>query len=109
LEVTTRPDKIRANFYPRSFVIELPSRVVRESESVISIYSDEEAKLLQLVLNSIQKGCISQQDILNDVKSRTTMGINAIRDSLFNFTRPSDARITITLSPTGKGYIYSVK
>jgi hypothetical protein len=109
LEVTTRPDKIRANFYPRSFVIELPSRFVRESKSVISIYSDEEAKLLQLVLNSIQKGCISQQDILNDVKSKTTMGINAIRSSLFNFTHASDARITNTLSPSGKGYIYSVK
>jgi hypothetical protein len=109
LEVTTRPDKVRATFYPRSFIIELPSRAVRESTSVISIHSDEEAKLLQLVLNSIQKGCISQQDILNEVKSKTTMGINAIRSALVKFVRASDARITITLGQSGKGYIYSVK
>ena len=109
LEVTTRPDKIRASFSPRSFVIELPSRVVRESASIISIHSDEEAKLLQLVLDAIQMGCTSQQDIVTAVKSRTTMGINAVRDALTKFTRSSDAKITITASPSGKSHIYSVK
>ena len=109
LEMTTRPDKVRATFYPRSFIIELPSRAVKESTSIISIHSDEEAKLLQFVLDAIQEGCTSQQDIVTAVKSRTTMGINAVRDALTKFTRSSDAKITITASPSGKGHIYSVK
>jgi hypothetical protein len=37
------------------------------------------------------------------------MGINAIRSALVKFVRASDARITITLGQSGKGYIYSVK
>lgn len=109
LEVTTRPDKVRATFSPRSFIIELPSRNVSESASLISIHSDEEVKLLQLVLDAIKDGCTNQKEILNAVKSKTIMGFNAIRDALGRFSSATDAKIIVTQHPSGKGYNYSVK
>jgi len=107
LEVTTRPDKVRATFSPRSFIIELPNRTVKESAAVISIFSDEEMKLLQLVIQAIKSGCSSQQEILICVKPKTLMGQNAIRDALHRFVNAKDAKIKVSPHPGGKGYKYS--
>ena len=108
LEITTRPDKVRATIHPRSFIIELPSRTVTESATLISILSDEEINLLKLVIAAIKGGSATQADIVATVISRTTMGHNAIRDALKKFTNLSDAEIKVGPHPSGRGFMYSL-
>ena len=108
LEVTTRIDKLRAEFRPRSYIIELPNRTVKESASVITILSDQEVQLLQLVIQAINNGHDSQQEILSSVKVKAGMGQNAIRDAMNRFANVQDAKIKVSPRPGGKGYKYSV-
>ena len=108
LEVTTRPDKKRAEFSPRSFIIELPSRVVQELETPITIYSELDRELLHEFIEAIQDGCRNQNEIAKRVYSRAGCGYNAVREALNRLTRLSDAKITKTRDASGKGYIYSL-
>ncbi len=108
LEVTTRLDKKRAEFYPRSFIIELPSREVQELETPITIYSDQDRELLNEFVEAIQDGCKNQTDICKRVYSRIGYGYNAVREALNRLTKLPDAKIKKTLDPSGKGFNYSI-
>jgi len=108
LEVTTRPDKKRAKFTPRSFIIEFPTRTVVELELPITIYSDQDRELLNEFVDAIQDGCKNQTDICKRVYSRIGCGYNAVRETLNRLTKLPDAKIKRTLDPSGKGFNYSI-
>lgn len=109
LEVTTRPDKKRADFNPRSFIIELPSRLVTELESSITIYSELDRNLLEEFIEAIKDGCRNQNEIARRVHARVGCGYNAVRDALNRLTKLSDAKIIKARDSSGKGYTYSLK
>jgi hypothetical protein len=87
LEVTTRPDKVRAEFYPKSFIIQLPNRKVTEAPSPINILAQEDKKLLELMNDAIGSGLQSQQDIVAYVESRTSHSTKKIRTRLIKFSQ----------------------
>lgn len=87
LEVTTRPDKVRAEFHPRSFIIQLPDRQVTESPSPINILANEDKKMLELMNEAIGSGLHSQQDIVAYVESRTSHSTKKIRTRLIKFSQ----------------------
>jgi len=87
LEVTTRPDKVRAEFHPRSFIIQLPDRQVTESPSPINILANEDKKMLELMNEAIGKGLYSQQDIVAYVESLTSHSTKKIRTRLIKFSQ----------------------
>jgi len=107
LEITTRPDKVRANFKPRSFIIKKGDRQVLELEEQITIYSEQDRELLNEFIEAIQDGCKNQKEIVRRVYSSSCIGTNAVRAALDRFTRVPDARIQKTRDPSGKGYNYS--
>lgn len=107
LEVTTRPDKKRAEFTPRSFVIESSTRTVVELEVPITIYSDQDRDLLNEFIEAIQDGCKNQNEICKRVHSRVGCGYNAVREALSRMTKLPDTKIKKTRDPSGKGYIYA--
>ena len=87
LEVTTRPDKVRAEFHPRSFIIQLPDRQVTESPSPINILANEDKKMLELMNEAIGSGLHSQQDIVAYVESHTSLSTKKIRARLIKFSQ----------------------
>jgi hypothetical protein len=109
LEITTRPDKKRADFTPRSFIIELPSRLVTELESSITIYSELDRNLLEEFIEAIKDGCRNQNEIARRVHARVGCGYNAVRDALNRLTKLSDAKIIKARDSSGKGYTYSLR
>jgi len=82
LIVTTRPDKVRAEFSPKTFNISLPDRVVTELDEVIKIRPKEDREMLGLIKAAIQSGRHKQLDIVGFVIEHTSYGEKKIRGTL---------------------------
>jgi hypothetical protein len=109
LEITTRPDKVRAEFTPISFVIDLKNdRAVREQATVINIISKEERELIDLIKAAIRGGCHSQKDIIGWVKERTTAGDKKIRDRLVKHAQIQNPEFVVRKTGRGKDLEYSL-
>jgi hypothetical protein len=108
LEVTTRPDKVRAEFKPKSFIIDLNNdRAVREPSAVIKILSKDERELLELVMAAIREGNHSQKDIVGSVKGKTPFGDKKIRDCLLRHSNGNQPEIKVENTGRGKDLHYS--
>ena len=109
LEVTTRPDKVRADFSPKSFIIHLDDeRRVEESETVIPILSKEAAIMLELFKDAIRAGNHSQKAIIEYVKPKSDQGLNKIRRTLNHFTEGKDPALCKKLAGIGADFHYSI-
>lgn len=109
LEITTRPDKVRAEFAPISFVIDLKNdREVREQAAVINIISKEERELIDLIKAAIREGNHSQKDIINWVKEKTTAGDKKIRDRLVKHAQIQNPEFVVRKTGRGKDLEYSL-
>jgi KaiC/GvpD/RAD55 family RecA-like ATPase len=75
LRVTTRPDKVRADIKPRSFLIHLPDRTVEELDKPLRILRGPEAEILELATNGIWLGNTSQKDLVAFILDRATSGV----------------------------------
>jgi hypothetical protein len=82
LIVTTRPDKVRAEFSSKTFSISLPDRVVTELDEVIKIRPKEDREMLGLIKAAIQSGRHKQLDIVGFVIEHTSYGEKKIRGTL---------------------------
>jgi hypothetical protein len=109
LEITTRPDKIRAVFKPISFVIDLNNdRAVREQDTVINIISKDERELIDFIKAAIQDGCHSQKDIISWVKGKTTAGDKKIRERLLKHVQNNNPEFVARKTGRGKDLEYSL-
>ena len=101
LEITTRPDKVRAEFSPKSFVIHLDEdRKVTEPDRVITVMEKSERGLLDQIVRSISRGNRSQKDIIGDVRQTSEQSEKRIREVLIKHARQEEV---IKSRPTGRG------
>lgn len=109
LEVTTRPDKVRAEISPISFVIDFnDNRKVSEVDNVIKILPKEERELVELIKDAINAGNYSQKLIIEYVKGKTTVGDKKIRDRLIFHSTCDNPSFTAVLTGRGKDLHYSI-
>lgn len=80
-EVTTKPDKVRAAFHPRSFRIHLnENRRVEECEELLQIMTDESRKVLKTLVEIIgPAGAMSQKELITALVELTPHGRERLR------------------------------
>lgn len=94
LEITTHPDKIRAEFEPRSFFINLYDRSVEEPNEVIQIYDKESQQVLRYAKEGIASGVTNQGEIVNYIKERVDgIGKAKLTRMLSGFTTGLDPKL----------------
>ncbi len=109
LAVTTRPDKVRAEFSPRTYIINLDDRSVTEADSVINILSKDDRELLDKIKAAITSGKSSQKEIIDAVKAETIFGDKKIREAVIRHSTGSTAEIQVEQTGRGKDLRYSIR
>lgn len=109
LEITTRPDKVRAEFNPTSYVIYLDDdRRVAEPAYTFNILSKEEREILDLVKEAIRAGHHAQKEIVADVKGKSIVGDKKIRAALHHHTQVANPEIKVETTGRGTDLRYSL-
>ena len=109
LEITTRPDKIRAAFKPISFSIDVKNdRKVTELNAVIQIRPPAERELLDLILQAIREGHYNQGAIIHCVAEQSTHSDKKVRSLLVSHPNERDPEFTVKKTRVGKGLRYSL-
>ena len=109
LEITTRPDKIRAAFKPISFSIDVKNdRKVTELNAVIQIRPPAERELLDLILQAIREGHHNQGAISHCVADRSTHSNKKIRSLLLKHPDGQDPEFIVEKTGFGKELRYSL-
>lgn len=110
LEITTRPDKVRAEFEPISFYIDFDNeRKVTQAENVIKIMSKEERELVELITEAIVAGNHSQKEIVSSVKEKTTLSDKRIREKLIAYSAGDKPVFAVKATGRGKDLHYSIR
>jgi hypothetical protein len=107
LEVTTRPDKVRAEFEPKSFIITLPERVVTECASAINLLAKEDRALLEHFNAAIKDGFKTQKEIIGYVEVRCTYSTKKIRQTLIKLSQSTPPSVIASKSGDKNALIYS--
>jgi hypothetical protein len=108
LEITTRPDKVRAEFSPKSYMIHLDDRSVTEPGRVFNVLSKEDRSLLDLIKGAIEDDNRSQKDIIAWVKPKTKEGDKKIRSALLRHSQGDNAEIKVASAGRGKDLCYTL-
>lgn len=109
LEITTRPDKVRAEFLPISFVIDFNNnRQVSMSDSVLNIFPPEEHEFVENIKDAIANGKSGQTEIIAWVKERSSAGDKKIRDRLKRYSTGENRIFESKSTGLGKGLCYSI-
>ena len=109
LEITTRPDKVRAEFSPVSYVIDRDTRAVREAERVIKIMAAEDRELVDLISEAINAAKSSQKDILEFVREKSIAGDKKIRNTLIHHSKGENSIFGFKRTGRGKDLSYFVR
>jgi hypothetical protein len=109
LRVTTRPDKVRADIKPRSFLIHLPDRRVEELDKPFRIIPKVELEILDLAADGIWLENTSQKDLVEFILQRVTShaGEKKIKEVLARHAQNAD-RIMVRRSGRAKDLVYSL-
>ena len=79
-DITTKPEKIRAAFYPRSFRIHIAeNRRVEECTELLQIMTEDSRKVLKLVAEIVGTGAMNQKDLINALLESTPFGRDKLR------------------------------
>ena len=107
LRVTTRPDKVRADIKPRSFLIHLPDRRVEELDKPLRIIPSAEEEILNLAVDGIWLDNTSQKKLVEFILNRvlSAAGEKKIKQLLARHAQEGD-RITVRKSGRAKDLIY---
>lgn len=108
LEITTRPDKVRAEFEPKSYIINLVDRSITEPTSVIKIISKEDRDILDLIKETIRMGNTTQKDIIKHVRLKSELSDRKIRSTLLFHSRAANPEILVSLTGRAKDLEYSL-
>jgi KaiC/GvpD/RAD55 family RecA-like ATPase len=109
LEITTRPDKVRADFEPRSYILDLKTRQVREANTPIPIYGKTERELRNLIVQAVQEGSSNQKDIVEYVMERSEFKDRKIRLALKDATHGISPYLTVSASGNRNVLTYAMK
>lgn len=94
--ITTRPDKVRANFKPASWVIDLDTRQVQQATGVLHVMGDELRTVLELAKRAITNGAQKQTTLVDFIKDQTTLGEKKVRQCLLDLTKNHGSPLCIT-------------
>lgn len=109
LEITTYPDKVRAEFSPISFVIDFnENRKVTMSEEVLKILPPEEQEIVDAIKDAIANGLSGQTEIIEWVKDKITAGDKKIRQRLLRYSKGDNPIFESKSTGFGKGLCYSI-
>lgn len=108
VEVTTRPDKVRAEFSPKSYVINLDDRSVSEPDSILKIFSKEEREVLDAIKEAIISGCRNQKEIVEFVIERAAFTDKRIRKALKKHSQGANPVIVVTAGEHARELNYSL-
>lgn len=109
LEVTTRPDKVRAELQPKTFTIDLNNgRTVRELDYTKNIIAKEKRLVLELFKEAITSGLHSQKDLLDYAEPKTSEGQPKLRKLLKEFASWDKPEIVATQAGRGKDLKYAL-
>jgi hypothetical protein len=106
LVVTTRPDKVRANFEQRTFRIH-PDRSVEELDRPVNVLNKEDREIIDLAKLAIQSGHKSQKEIIEYVEAHSTYGQKKIRGVLLYQSNQPNGEIQSKKTGRGKDLEYS--
>ena len=109
LEITTRPDKVRAEFLPISFIIDFNNeRKVSQLNNVLKILSKEERELLEHITSAIVAGNHSQKSIVEDVRGKTTVSDKKIREKLLFYSSCDNPKFSVSNTGRAKDLDYRI-
>ncbi len=108
LEVTTRPDKVRAEFNPVSFNIDKNNSLkVTMTDKIINILPDEDREIIDLAKLGIADGNESQGEIIGYIKERLNgIGDRKIKSKLKLYSTGPRAELKATNTGLGRGLKY---
>lgn len=108
-EITTRPDKVRANFKPVSYWIDLDTRKVQRADQVLPVISDDERAIAAQATEAISKGNSVQKTITDYVKSALPeIGDKKIRNTLHKLAH-GEARIFDQEQGPNNSHLYKLR
>jgi hypothetical protein len=109
LRITTRPDKVRADIKPRSFLIHLPDREVEELDQPIRIVPRSEEEILDLATEGVFLGKVSQKDLVEFIGQRVTsdVGEKRIKKTLATHALANN-RITVRKAGRAKDLLFGL-
>jgi hypothetical protein len=109
LRITTRPDKVRADIKPRSFLIHLPDREVEELDQPIRIVPRSEEEILDLATEGVFLGKGSQKDLVEFIGQRVTsdVGEKKIKKILATHALANN-RITVRKAGRAKDLLFGL-
>jgi len=91
LEVTTRPDKVRADFKPISFTIDKNNQLeVKPCDSAIKIISSKDKEMIESIKEAINRGITTQTAIGEVLAGDFKLSTKAARKKLIDFTEWDD-------------------
>ena len=110
LEITTRPDKVRAVFNPVSFQIDKDNglKVTPVLGTVVNILPKTDRDILDLLKEAIGGGFTRQGEIIEYVKERCNAGDKKIRTKLKYYRDCCNPEIKATSTGKGKELFYEV-
>ena len=82
IEVTTRPDKVRAKINPISFTICKKTRQVKLLDEVVAIIPDDQRELLQSIAAAIRDGACKKEEIVEKVHRDYHVSRPKVREAL---------------------------
>jgi archaellum biogenesis ATPase FlaH len=102
LEITTRPDKVRADFKPVSFHIDKNNGLkVTPVDAVINIIPKDDRVIVDLIIQAITEGFTKQGEIIDFVKERCDAGAKKIKSKLQFYCK--EPHLEFRATPTGMG------
>jgi hypothetical protein len=109
LSITTRPDKVRADIKPRSFLIHLPDRRVEELDRPVQILTKGEEEVLNLAAQGIWLEKTSQKDLIEFILEHSTSGIGEKKvKGIIARHAMAENRITVRKSGRAKDLAYGL-
>lgn len=109
LEVTTRPDKTRAEFHPTSFNIDKNNNLqVTPVNGVINIIPAEDREIIDTAKAAISDGFDSQGMIIDYVKDRLALGDKKIKSRLDTYSDEPNIELIKFSSGKGRGVSYKI-
>ena len=110
LEITSRPDKVRAAFGKRSFVIHLEEdRRVEEVSHVLAVRTKEVRTLEKHLRDAILAGEQAQAGIVTWVQARTGQSSKKIRETLLRLSAGEGAPFAAARTGRGTDLKYSLR
>lgn len=107
-EITTRPNKVRANFKPVSYWIDLTTRKVHQADRLLPVIDNDERKILEFAAQELGRGQLAQYRLMQMVKEYTGIGEKKVIKTLHKLAH-GEGRVFDISSGSNNARIYSLR